>query len=79
MFSFFNMINTLGMFTQVIQKLTIYRVKDNVTLNLIQICLEASITAAGIVFILLLNEPITNKMISKTCSKVVDISPVDAS
>ena len=66
------------MFTQVVQKLTIFRVKDNVTLNLIQIGLEGSITAAGIIFILFWNEPISNHIISNTCSQVVNISPVDA-
>ena len=78
MLLFFIMINTLGMFTQVVQKLTIFRVKDNVTLNFIQICLEASIAAVGIIFILLWNEPTTNHMISKMCSQATGISSADA-
>lgn len=43
----FVMVNTLGMFTSIVQKLTIFRVKDNVTLNFIQMGLETSIVIVG--------------------------------
>lgn len=77
-FSFFIIVNTLGMFTQVFQKLTIFRVKDNVTLNLIQMCLEASIATVGILFIMTWNTPITNRVVSETCGKAITVGSGDA-
>ena len=53
MFFIFVLVNTLGMFTQVVQKLVIFRIKDNVTLNYTQLFLETSIAVVGILFIIL--------------------------
>ena len=43
--------NTLGMFTSVLQKLVAFRFKDNVTINYGQMSIEASISALGIIFL----------------------------
>jgi len=53
MFFMFVLINTLGMFTQVVQKMVIFRIKDNVTLNYPQLFLETSIAVVGILFVIL--------------------------
>jgi len=63
----FVIINTCGMFTSVSQKLTIFRVKDNVTLNYIQMGLEFSIVLVGVLVIIIWNGATTNTMISDTC------------
>ena len=55
------------MFTSVVQKLTIFRVKDNVTLNYIQMGLETSIVIVGILVILLWNGTVDNTMVSDIC------------
>lgn len=49
---FFMLINTIGMFTSVLQKLVAFRFKDNVTLNYGQMSIEASISAVGIIFLI---------------------------
>lgn len=67
MFSIFVIINTLGMLTSVTQKLTIFRVKDNVTLNYIQMGLETSIVLVGVLVIFIWNESATNTMVSDKC------------
>jgi len=53
-------------------------VKDNVTLNLVQISLEASIAAVGILFIVTWNTKLTNRTISDVCRTAVNISQSDA-
>ena len=70
-------INTLGMFTQVVQKITTSRVKDNVALNVIQISLEGSIAAVGILFLYAWSSTDNNTVISDTCGRVISINGAD--
>ena len=76
-FQYFMIINTCGMFTQVVQKITTSRVKDNVALNVVQIALEASIAAVGILFLYTWSSSNNNTIISDTCGRVITISGVD--
>lgn len=70
-------INTFGMFTQVVQKVVTSRVKDNVNLNYVQIALEASIAAVGIIFMYLWSATNLNTVISDTCGRVITITNED--
>lgn len=76
---FFMLINTIGMFTSVLQKLVAFRFKDNVTLNYGQMSIEASISAVGIIFLIQYNQSNINNLISDVCGRVIpDISPEDS-
>ena len=55
------------MYTSCIQKLIIYRNKDNVTLNLGQIFLELSSAITGTIYIYVFSNDIPNKLISDNC------------
>jgi len=63
--------NTFGMATSVVQKMVIYRVKDNVTLNVSQIFLEASIATVGLLYIITYNSSAINNLLSDTCRSVI--------
>ena len=73
-FVFIVTINTLGMTTQVIQKLVIFRIKDNVTLNYVHLSLETSIAVIGLLCINLWNNVKVNSVISDTCGRVGTVS-----
>ena len=76
---FFMLINTIGMFTSVLQKLVAFRFKDNVTLNYGQMSIEASISAVGIIFLIQYNQSNVNNLISDVCGRVIpDISPEES-
>lgn len=73
------LINTIGMFTSVLQKLVAFRFKDNVTLNYGQMSIEASISAVGIIFLIQYNQSNINNLISDVCGRVIsDISAEDS-
>ena len=63
--------NTFGMFTSCIQKLAIFRIKDNVQLNYGQLFLEGSIAAVGVLFIISYNSAVLNPLISDGCMRVL--------
>lgn len=63
--------NTVGMFTSVVQKLTIFRVKDNVTLNITQVFLEFAIAIIGLIFVICYSGSTINPLISDTCKTVL--------
>lgn len=72
------LINTIGMFTSVLQKLVAFRFKDNVTLNYGQMSIEGSISAVGIIFLIQYNQTNVNTLISDVCGRVIPgISPED--
>ena len=70
-------INSIGMLTSCIQKIIVYRTKDNVTLNTGQIFLELSIAAVGLLYIVIFSNDVTNLLISDTCGEYMEISDVD--
>jgi len=66
-------ISCIGMFSSVVQKLVSYKYKDNVTLNVVQIGLEASITVSSFIFIIMYSNTSFNTLISDTCGKYIEI------
>lgn len=63
-FMYLVILNTIGMFTSFIQKIIVYRTKDNVTLNVSLVVLEASITVVGGLFIFTFASDLNNTLIS---------------
>jgi len=62
-------IYTIGMITSFMQKIIVYKTKDNVTLNTGVVILEISITLTGLLFIFLFTSDLNNSLISDQCSK----------
>ena len=50
-FLYLVILNTIGMFTSFMQKIIVYKTKDNVTIDIGSILLEASITFVGLFYI----------------------------
>ena len=69
-------INTVGMLTSFLQKIIVFRTKDNVTLNTGGIVLEISITFTGLLFIFLFTSDLNNTLISDQCSNYQTIDAI---
>jgi len=67
LFFYLMVVNTVGMFTSFMQKIIVFRTKDNVTLNTGQILLELSITVMGLLYILTFTKSFDNKLVSDVC------------
>ena len=76
-FTLLMIISTIGMISSFIQKLIIFRVKDNVSLNFGLMFLELSIAFTGIIFIIMVNgSKDLNTLNSDVCSKVIELNPL---
>ena len=61
---------TIGMLASLCQKILVYRVKDNVTLQYSQMVLESTIILTGTLYVLSFNAAITTTDVSETCGPV---------
>ena len=76
-FTLLMIISTIGMISSFIQKIVIFRVKDNVSLNVGLMLLELSIAFTGISFIVMVNkERVLNTLNSDVCGRVLDVDPL---
>ena len=69
-------LTVVGMITSVAQRLTIYKFKDNVTLDLNHIALEVAIVVVNIMFLQALSFPGgTNTIFEDRCGPYVEFTP----
>ena len=68
---------TLGMFTSMVQKLVIKKVKDNAEIDLVNFGFELCFTIFGVMFIMKVGQSFENSLIVDTCSRVIHISEYD--
>ena len=74
-FLYLVILNTIGMFTSFMQKIIVFKTKDNVTLNVSIIFLEASITLVGALYIFTFSSDLDNTLISDQCSPLMTLDP----
>jgi len=65
------LITGIGYFTSIIQKLTIFKLKDNVSLSAGRLFLEGSIVVTSVIFLIMEIRNPSNPLITDICSKVM--------